>query len=129
MRLYQLQTPAGQPHAQAAFEATLLQRFGGYSASERSGAWTDPRDGMVYLEPVRVYEIATTDEMSDRFEELAALVTRHYPEEKAVFVADVGRARIIRNGTPMHRAPVMFGPDVPGVRLSGLDDGGIHRIT
>lgn len=135
MRLYQVQTPAGQPEPQARFEADLLATFGGYSASERSGAWRDPSDGMVYLEPMRVYEIAgpavrEPGKLSS-LTQLASLAMLHYPEEKAVFVAEIGQAEIVQNGTPMRRLE-RAAPYLAAVRdldPRDLEDGGIHRVV
>lgn len=93
MRLFEVQTPTGNPSATAGFESMLLDWAGGFSSRCVAGVWRDPKTGKLYDEPMKAYQVASETEL-----DLARLALDFFPGEHAVFVAEVGHAQIVARG-------------------------------
>ncbi|CAB4132126.1 hypothetical protein UFOVP134_37 [uncultured Caudovirales phage] len=84
-----LQDNAGKPYAHEHSEVCvlLLEAFGGYTSFKANGGWLD--GVTVYEEDVMVYRFLCESEPAINW--LWSL----FPDQKALYVAKVGRGRIV----------------------------------
>lgn len=84
--------------AHRAYQAWLLNMFGGFSERNSVGQWKDD-DGSHYSDPSIVYTVASdprfaTEEGFKR--SLTSVAAKLFPDQKAFYVAHVGQAWINR---------------------------------
>lgn len=92
MKLFLIALPPSPPmmvrHQWENFAAEIA---GGYTRlGEVRGAWRDPNGAMIY-EPMMQYQVATTH---DQWRRLVALAFELFPNEQAIFWAEIGTATI-----------------------------------
>lgn len=98
MNLYQFNLPEASNDglvdygpARSVWEEAAIDEAGGFTSLGRQmGAWRSD-DGAIYREPMHGYLVATTRE---RMEALTARAFDLFPDQLALFVAEVGQARI-----------------------------------
>lgn len=63
-------TPLG-PESVAAVEERILQRAGGFTMVNSTGAWRDEDTGQIHREPMRLYHIDGPSELGEPIRDLA----------------------------------------------------------
>jgi len=99
MQLHTIKLPiatndgASYGEALAGFENDALVLAGGYTSLPlQQGAWRDPKSGTVYKEWVQPYEVACD---ADTWADLVNCAFRLFPDQLAIFTADLGTADIL----------------------------------
>lgn len=101
MRLYEIILPVldnqGQPtrEAHAAFRSRLRSLSGGFTYSNVSGEWTDDQ-GQVFTDDSIAYRFAEPEsrQASTAIPHIVSLAARLFPDQLAIFWAQVGDATI-----------------------------------
>lgn len=105
LKIFEIALPAKMPDGRPcegkhfAFQSLALQEAGGYTIRpDGEGAWYNPSDGVTYYDTMRPYQIATEEGVMARLIEAAF---RIWPDEKAIFVSEVGTAHIMVRPEPV----------------------------
>lgn len=101
MKLYEVHVPLrtndGRDYRAAIeeFENSLMDGFGGFHRLQPvKGAWRDDKD---YIETMVPFCVAAKS-ISDKLD-LRDLAFAHFPDQKAIFVAEIGEATIYERET------------------------------
>lgn len=100
MRLHEIILPmadnAGAPCAEALarFEAWACRTYGGFTATEVRGAWSDA-SGKLYVERNVAYRIATNETYNAMKSATIAKARELFPDQLAFCVAELGAAFIV----------------------------------
>lgn len=109
MNLYEIQIPVhangGKRYELARrtkFQDWLLQYAGGYSRNEHAiiGAWRNVA-GEVYIEQMMSYHVACS---AQAFEKIMAAAFSIFPDQHAIFTAQIGQADIRNRVVPIAQA-------------------------
>lgn len=111
--LYALQVPSGNNAAEVRLMELCAKIAGGCSKREVDGVWRDPKVNQTIWEPITEFQFSCESD------ECAAIVYETmilYPNERAFYLARIGKAEILERAEYIVRAGVRARVDAVGKR-------------